>query len=297
MKKYVDILLEQLPCDQETGTRIKDRIGERIQDDSVYYSYPYIFAGFFETVGEERMQKLSAASFFVYMYISLSDNFFDRKVYRERDLLDFELSMVCYDEAVILLRELFGDNSAFWNTWNERRRKYLHVNHYNHMQNGFSDETYCTLAAAKSEMGKLAIDTLYILSGSGDQHKYANLLQSHDYFSIGFQLLDDVEDFSRDLKSGTCVNFLVNRMVLQNIDLDNADEVGRAYFNTSLLDEATTLSIQYFDKARETTGLFPPAAAAPWHAAIEYKKRKICIFADEIRKYRAEGKTAIKDNK
>jgi hypothetical protein len=61
--------------------------------------------------------------------------------------------------------------------------------------------TYKDLADKKSTFGKIAIDSLYLLSNKKDNALYKALLKSHYYFSIGFQLYDDLKDFREDFEN------------------------------------------------------------------------------------------------
>ena len=65
-----------------------------------------------------------------------------------------------------------------------------------------SFEQYSSLADDKSAFGKIAIDSLWVQSNTQNKAVYEKLLLSHRYFSVGFQLYDDVKDFARDVCRG-----------------------------------------------------------------------------------------------
>lgn len=112
--------------------------------------------------------------------------------------------MICQEESVKILSNLFSLNSEFWLLWNGRKVDYHKaIELEKNIKQNPTFTTYSKLAALKSSFGNCAIDTMYELSKNKPQQKevYKILLKTHDYFSVAYQLNDDILDFIDDYKN------------------------------------------------------------------------------------------------
>lgn len=191
--KYVN----NLPINKDHKSFILD--SEFINDNPDFYLfYPLLFSEYFE-VEEEHVNLLCVAGYFYYQ----STIFLD-KVIDEKQLELLFPSMVCQEEAVKILSSLFPLNSEFWSVWNKRKTEYKRSIHSEQkISSNPTYEAYCELAALKATFGNCAIDSMYYLSnGNKNVPKiYKVLLKTHNYFSVAYQLNDDVLDFVNDFKN------------------------------------------------------------------------------------------------
>ncbi|GAW90704.1 hypothetical protein FPS14_contig00091-0002 [Flavobacterium psychrophilum] len=73
---------------------------------------------------------------------------------------------------------------------------------------------YTNIAKNKSAFGKVAIDAMsvYFKKENSDEHK--DLLSSHDFFSIGIQIIDDIQDLVEDYNNKQ-FNCAYNKTILK----------------------------------------------------------------------------------
>ncbi len=272
-------IVKKLPYDSEIIKLLEIKVCEILGKESIYYKYPVIFKDFFNKIDDEKIDKLNDSSLLIYLYVCLSDDFFDRKEIKKDYINSFNLAHIFYDEGIKILNILFKDDKTFWDIWNYRRSIFFSVNTFNN-KIGFNLKEYILLAQNKSELGKLAIDSLFILSGLCNKNEYENLLSTHDLFSIGFQLLDDVEDFSVDLKENNTTNYILNEMIKDGIVINNYKEVQEEYLNLKYLIKTLNLSLFYFEKAENEL----IKSNSYFNRIIITKKKKAYLYLNEIQK-------------
>ena len=105
---------------------------------------------------------------------------------------------ICQEETVKLLCGLFKPGTEFWEYWNMRKMKYFEAFSLEGSGNINKETDYFDLADFKSELGKVAIDALHLLSDKKNAGSYKNLLLAHRNFSIANQLIDDIQDITID---------------------------------------------------------------------------------------------------
>lgn len=143
----------------------------------------------------------------------------------EKNILKYPVALVCQEETIKILTSIYSIESNFWKLWNDRKNEFFNavILQEKLIQKAivnFSD--YEILADYKSAFGKIAIDCIFTLTDKKDLETYNKLLNSHKYFSIGFQLFDDVTDFKADLNKKQFnwavyeLSHLINFEVYQN---------------------------------------------------------------------------------
>ncbi len=161
-----------------------------------YLFYPKLFAPFFNFKDEDKLNKLCIAGYLYYLSIIHTDSLIDDKK------IDFlPLINICQEEAVKLLTSLFDINSEFWKIWNLRREEYFEAVKLEkklYTKRNVSKKDFELLADYKSAFGKIAIDSIHILTNKKYPKIYEEVLNRHIHFSVGFQLYDDIKDFKED---------------------------------------------------------------------------------------------------
>ncbi|BFO68094.1 prenyltransferase/squalene oxidase repeat-containing protein [Chryseobacterium sp. KCF3-3] len=159
-----------------------------------YKYYPKLFHDYYPKIEKSTVNILSEAGYSYYQSILKLDSIIDNmEVHKIFNVLNLQ------EETIKILSSVYPENHIFWKYWNMRKIEYFEAIFLekNLWENPNSDNYY-EVADKKSAFGKVAIDCLYVLSENKDEEVYKLLLESHKYFSIGFQLYDDVMDFSDD---------------------------------------------------------------------------------------------------
>jgi hypothetical protein len=173
---------------------------ENDRSPSFYKNYPRLFSNYFDAIDEEIIGQLSQAGYLYYHATLLVDGLIDDKEFDQLPLI-----MHLQEETIKSLTAIYGSKSIFWKYWNNRKKEYfkaVETEKKLSYDREISFVEYAELADQKSAFGKVAIDCIYLLSNQKDEALYHALLQSHYYFSVGFQLYDDVKDYREDLKKG-----------------------------------------------------------------------------------------------
>lgn len=184
-----------------------------INDNPSYYLYyPYLFNSAFDFYDDDKLKKLAIAGFLYYKSIIYIDDIFDNKKV-SNIFHKYTISNICQEETIKLLSSLFNINSNFWKIWNKRKFEYFKAYQLgNESHNIKSYKNYEILADYKSSFGKIAIDALFILSNEKYRDNYMKILDSHKFFYITFQILDDISDFEEDYQNN---QFNISRFELE----------------------------------------------------------------------------------
>ncbi|MDG2432944.1 hypothetical protein [Flavobacterium sp.] len=183
---------------------------------SFYQKYASLFAKTHKIL-EKDLSLLDIAGFLYYKATLLTDNLID-----EKDFSKFAQITICQEESIKILTSIFSLENNFWSLWNKRRDEYFEAIY---LEKQFSKKDivslkeYETLADKKSAFGKVAIDALHSIDNRNNA-VYQKLLLSHKYFSIAFQLNDDIQDFKNDLIKGqfNWAAYLLKKEIKSNDD-------------------------------------------------------------------------------
>ncbi len=168
---------------------------------SYYLYYPYLYSDYFNFKDKKALNFLSIAGFLYYKSIILSDEIFDN-ITNKKDFKKYYLSCIYQEESIKILSSFFDKDSHFWKIWNLRKLEYIQAYQIDKGQSKLSGfREFEQLADYKSAFGKIAIDILYYLSLVKNKNRYNDLLKSHKYFYTGFQIMDDIKDYSEDFEN------------------------------------------------------------------------------------------------
>lgn len=212
-----------------------------------YQHYPRLFSNYFKFIDNNSIEELSKAGYFYYQSILHTDTLID-----DKDFSVIPTIQKFQESSIKLLTSIFGINSDFWNYWEKRRFEYFEAVK-NEKKLSYEKEVslsdYEALADKKSAFGKIAIDSLWLISNKQNSKPYKDLLLSHYYFSIGFQMYDDVKDFREDLEKGQ-FNWAVKKLK-ETLDFEKYDTqtLNKLLFLKDIGQNILKDSISYFDKA------------------------------------------------
>ena len=169
----------------------------------------------------------------------------------------------------------------FWILWQKRKLEYKEAIFLEkELLNNFSEEKYENVADKKSAFGKIAIDSLHLLSKSKDDKLlYQNLLQSHRYFSLGFQIYDDVLDFKEDFTKNQ-FNLAIHQLS-KKIDFKQYKDIetlNKIFYITGSCFELLQKSIDSFEKAKS----YINDTNSSWYNTIDEMQTAVSVFYDKI---------------
>ena len=248
----------------------------------VYLFYPELFWSVFsadsrETASAEDLDKLCIAGYLYFGSIILEDKIIDtNRVENYENILQISWMQ---EEALRLLHSIFPPWSSFWNLWVKRRNEYFASVHLQKAYSSLSLKQYEDLADGKAAFGKVAIDCCYSIFKHGvSQISYNKLATSHRLFSIGNQLLDDIEDLEEDFKLGQ-INLALQWAKEQLLERDESYDISdisvikKHLYVSGLYDKILNLAQDYLARAlQEIENL---SGTDRWVACILYKKKKI----------------------
>lgn len=240
-----------------------------------YLYYPLLFIKAFPDIDEEKVKKLVIAGFLCYKYVVFQDDVIDNQISTEEALKQEKLAESFMKNAMKILRELFKEDSFFWNNWEQRKKELLKSSfldkHFN--ENDFSYDKYTEFAWGKSAFAILAIDSLHCLSPSDSENVYQNILESHKNFSCALQLYDDVADFTEDsnLKQFNVAIYYTQKVVTENdIIIKKQEELNKYLYLTGTSSDLLLRANEHLDKA---LFLVKDHDILPWKKVLKFCKR------------------------
>ncbi|MFK8101655.1 MAG: hypothetical protein AB8G15_03995 [Saprospiraceae bacterium] len=295
-EKLNDFLLT-LPYDESIKKEVINFFLEEKPDD-YYLVYPYFFYSFFfrETQQAEQINKVCIAGFLMYKHICISDAVYDDE--HEKDSLkekswNFFISQLFHEESIKILSSLFPMDSKFWFFFNQRRFELFSSvkieQAYKTKATDLTWKQYEKLSENKSAFAKVAIDIWYFLSKEKYKEEYQMLLQSQNYFSIGFQILDDIVDFERDLiheQLNIGLVLLKKEMLKRGESYENMsyENLHKRFYIYEIVEDLIDKAEAYFDKSiavlKDSITLLPF-----WLALIKLKKKEIQLLRLNIDAY------------
>ncbi len=189
--KYISYV-QNIYLDKGTKSKLLDN--SFIEENPRFYMYyPKLFVN---KQADKTIDKLCIAGYLYYMCNIFLDSVLDNN--NSENLL---LAFTCQEESIKLLTEIYGLKSGFWRFWDIRKKEYIEAVIQEKRTNNkdeicFSD--YADIAKKKSAFGKAAIDAVSLLFSNEDSDFHKRLLKSHDFFSIAFQMNDDIQDIVED---------------------------------------------------------------------------------------------------
>jgi hypothetical protein len=263
---------------------------ENDKSPKFYQEYPKLFNSYYN-IDAEKLSVLSKAGYYYYHSILSLDSLMDDGEFKEIPQI-----LTLQEESIKLLTSIYGVDSSFWSSWDKRKKEYFEavkIEKSLAQKNQVDFEIYEDLADKKSAFGKVAIDSLFTLDKKQNKEIYKKLLLSHKYFSIGFQLYDDVKDFKEDFEKKQ-FNFAIYR--LKNaIDFhqykEDVSTLNKLLFIKGIGQEILAKSIEQFEKAISILNTLK--VQSKWLETVEEMKNTIVNYLDATNGYFATLKTRL----
>jgi len=211
---------------------------------SYYQNYPSVFSNAF-LIKKPDLDYLDIAGYLYYQATLFTDRLID-----EKETAYFPLITICQEESIKILTSIYDLKSDFWIIWNKRKAEYLDAIY---LEKKIQHKTIVTikeyeiLADKKAAFGKIALDSLFTLDNK-DEKMYQKLLLSHKYFSVAFQLNDDIQDFKEDLKNKQ-FNWAIYLLQKQKLPHTDPNLLEKYLYIRGISKEMYQLGIEYCDKA------------------------------------------------
>jgi hypothetical protein len=248
-----------------------------------YQNYPRLFLGYFNGLKVDVINQLSKAGYYYYHSTLLTDSLID-----DREFSKFPMITLLQEESIKLLTDVYGIDSEFWDFWNKRRDEYFEAVKIEQKMNYdsiVSLKQYADLADKKAAFGKVAIDCLFLLSNKQHEKLYRSLLKSHYFFSVGFQLYDDIKDFKEDYHKDQ-FNWAIYQQSKEDYYQDYKGDVSvlnKLLFVNGTGQEVMAQAILYFKKAFEIIEILK--VESEWKDVILEMKQTISNYLNITRGY------------
>lgn len=268
--------IQNLPISNIFKEQILDK--QFLESNPIYYlNYPSLFSNAF-SISPKKVELLDIAGYLYYQATLFTDSLND-----EKEIAKFPLITICQEESIKILTSIYSLENNFWKLWNKRRSEYFQaVNIEKELcKNGnVTIEEYEILADKKSAFGKVAIDCLFSIDNTND-HIYQKLLLSHKYFSVAFQLNDDIQDIKEDIRKGQ-FNWAFYLLKQQNIGNEDPIVLEKHLYIRGISKQMYLLGIDYCDKA---LNIVENLDISNWKKVLNDTKKRFFTAIIEIENY------------
>lgn len=295
MKQLQD-LLRTTQLSSQLKLFLQNRTEEEIASDEIYLNYPELFADSFKQIKQDKIDALNVSGFLYYKSVLLLDGLIDDKTTTLKAEQLF-LSNKLQEESIKLLTSVFSLDKTFWELWNIRQQEYFKaIQLEKQLALKPNYKKYQQVADYKAAFGKVAIDCLYVLSGKKDIQKYNDLLQSHYHFSVGLQLIDDLQDLEEDIKNNQ-FNWVyyqtISLLKKENYDIDTLS-IPKIKKLTYLKGIAISIRKESLKQLQKSKQIAKKYNSDKWILVIEKQEKEITHAIDQIDGYMQLTATKIK---
>lgn len=246
-----------------------------------YQNYASQFYSYYKEISKKTIEELDIAGFAIYQSAMRLDKIID-----DKDTTEILSALALQEDAIKILTSIFNKDSKFWNLWNLRKTEFHDaISLEKSLWENPTFERYQDVADKKSAFGKVAIDCLFLLSESSNKEIYNLLLESHRYFSIGFQLHDDVKDFSEDFnkKQFNWAVYELSKIVDYSKYSNDVVLLNKVLYVEGIGVNILNKSITYFEKAKEIINELSEASL--WCNTIDRCKHSIQLYKNVTEGY------------
>ena len=179
--------------------------------NNFYLVYPFYFASCFHDVDIENIYELTLCGNLYFSYLLSLDGLIDK-----HSGISFLILHKLHETALLKLMNIFPVSSEFWEYFKLYGREFVSgVLKEKELLNGpgindYSYDSFRKITAAKCAVAKCATAGLNSLSGSKCDNESLNL--SQEYFHIGLQIMDDIQDWHDDYLNKRN-SFLINTVL------------------------------------------------------------------------------------
>ncbi|GAA4757678.1 MULTISPECIES: prenyltransferase/squalene oxidase repeat-containing protein [Flavobacterium] len=235
---------------------------ENFLDHKFYFIIPKFFKEAFGLRNKKFINDICNSGYFYFKYLLCLDSLTDQDMILENEELKKNIykiqilqSHIYHEQALMILGYYFGKNDSFWKTWEKRNNDFLKSIQMDSFYNiDLTVNEYEFLCVGKCSFTNVAVDVFNFYCNNENEEMYDDLVKINNFFSIGRCILDDIEDFKKDLifkKNNLGHVFLNEWLKNKNLvfnDYSN-EELEKLLISTGVLEKLLTLSIEYLQKA------------------------------------------------
>ncbi|MHC5279467.1 hypothetical protein ACYRFT_04230 [Listeria kieliensis] len=205
LKKYNRLISVINHCNTEFTKKYFPFLGseEPLTSISLYSFYPLLFDTILE-IPKNTIDLLTKISHFHFFTLFLLDKIYDKQ--QIQDAFSLLALMDMHYESKSQINQFVQDNEkrTLIKHFYQETKHGLYKEKYNydkHTQMSLSEiESYCF---SKYSYAKIAILLYAEVSKKDNRDTLQKLLVSHDYFAVGRQILDDLDDFDEDYQNNS----------------------------------------------------------------------------------------------
>ncbi|WP_428224800.1 hypothetical protein [Flavobacterium sp.] len=235
---------------------------ENFLDHKFYFIIPKFFKDSYKVKSKKFVNDICNSGYFYFKYLLCLDSLTDQDVLIDNEEIKKNLykiqilqSHIYHEQALKILGYYFGKNANFWNAWNQRNQDFLKSIQMDSFYNiNLTIEEYEQLCIGKCSFTNVAVDVFNFYFKNEDKNKYNDLVEINNLFSIARCILDDIEDFKKDLifKKNNLGHIFLNKWLTSrnaSIDTYNNEELEKLLISSGVLENLLTHSIDYLNKA------------------------------------------------
>jgi len=229
------------------------------KNHNIYLKYASLFCTETKNINNNNFVKLiNIAGFLYYLSVIKQDEKFDNvKKDDNKYIYNYLLTNNLQEESIKILSNLFENSSVFWTFWNKRKLKYFDALLNEKLINkSIPYSKYTDIAINKSAFGKVAIDAMCIFLDKTNSEEHKALLTSHDFFSIGVQIIDDIQDLTEDYNNKQ-FNWAYNKTILKlkrkkvlNAESFDINTIKKLFYLEGIAVDLYKKALQNFTQAR-----------------------------------------------
>ncbi|UOE50863.1 terpene cyclase/mutase family protein [Mucilaginibacter sp. SMC90] len=194
-----------------------DELVHFVSGGDLYLNYPDLFyeplTGRKDHFSNRKLALLCLAGVLYYRFLLKLDRKIDTNQSAFNPETDLEF-ITTVESSVRILSLLFKPASPFWARWGTRRGEFIEgmqidfafkqymkdTNPFHVHRKEVTMELYTKLARGKCAFGKSAVDGISILYQTNHQVS-GTIMQIHDNFMVAWSIIDDLEDFRKDIEN------------------------------------------------------------------------------------------------
>lgn len=252
-----------------------------------YFRYSEIFSDVFKNNDPEHVTLLNNIGTLYFHSVLLHDEKMDNRKEKSSHNTDIFINYM-QEEALRNLSHLFPRTSVFWQYWNLRKDEYFKGLYLDKtIRKSPTLKKYELLADFKSALGKVAIDSAFVITQSGDISLHEKMMHSHSAFSVGFQLMDDISDLKEDFENGQfnwAYYYGVKKLKKKKpeVNVEDINEFIKHFYIQGVGEELYKLADSYFKKS---LSLLKNENSIKWQAVVQSKISETQRTIDEIKGY------------
>lgn len=225
--------------------------------DNFYVTYPFFFHSFYEDINEEKIFSLAKCGNLFMTYILILDNTLDQDNQSDNSTI---ISLhYLHKTAIAELYKLFPPNSLFWTFYSKYENDFFSTDFRlkkTKLKNNNPPifEDFIKDIVKRNSFAKCTTAGLLTLNPNVKSDIDPFVL-TQDYFHIGLQLLDDLEDWRDDFKKGRSSYVLAKSFsdpILLNALKTNVNKtaiLGKYIYYSGLATNIFDLAISNFEKS------------------------------------------------